>query len=66
MEDAKRHGTIRHRDSPGAREETALGGSIGFWAVSFWLDVVTEVGRLRCAEPRVEVWTVRDCGSLFS
>lgn len=57
---------IHNRDSPGVREETALHGSRGFGAVSFWLDVVAGVGRLWCTEPLKEVWTVQDYGSWFS
>ena len=59
-------GSTHNHDSPGVREETALCGSRGFWAVRFWLDVVADVGRLWCAEPLKEVWTVQDCGSWFS
>lgn len=66
MEDGRKHNTTHTHDSPGVREETALRGSRGFWAVSFWLDVVADVGRLWCAELLKEVWTVRDCGSWFS
>ena len=36
------------------------------WAVSCWLDVVTDVGRLWCAQAPKEVWTAQDCGSWFS
>ena len=45
-EDGRKHTTIRNHDSPGVRQESALRGSRGFWAVSFWLDVVADVGRL--------------------